>query len=79
MERVPRLQLSKGHDGECICEVISSARDACLSVIHTPQGDLRVNYWHRPDRRKRLRVQETVQDIPSNRQQDHQPPGKLLH
>ena len=65
MERVPGLQLSNGHDGECICEVISSVRDACLSVIHTPQGELRVNYWHRPDRRKRLRVQETVKDIPS--------------
>lgn len=79
MERVPRLQLSKGHDGECICEVISSARDACLSVIHTPQGELRVNYWHRPDRRKRLRAQDTVKDIPSDRGQDRQPSGKLLH
>jgi flagellar biosynthesis protein FlhG len=79
MERVPRLQLSKGHDGECICEVISSARDACLSVIHTPQGDLRVNYWHRPDRRKRLRAQETVKDIPSGRERNHQPSSKLLH
>ena len=79
MERVPRLQLSKGHEGECICEVISSARDACLSVIHTPQGELRVNYWHRPDRRKRLRAQETVKDIPSGRGRDRQPSIKLLH
>ncbi len=79
MERVPGLQLSKGHDGECICEVISSARDACLSVIHTPHGELRVNYWHRPDRRKRLRAQETVKDIPSDRGRDRQPSSKLLH
>ena len=79
MERVPRLQLSKGHEGECICEVISSARDACLSVIHTPQGELRVNYWHRPDRRKRLRAQETVKDIPSGRERDNQPSIKMLH
>ncbi|MGB7931071.1 MAG: hypothetical protein WCH04_02415 [Gammaproteobacteria bacterium] len=79
MERVPRLQLSKGHDGECICEVISSARDACLSVIHTPQGELRVNYWHRPDRRKRLRLEETVKDIPSGRGRDRESSSKLLH
>ena len=79
MERVPGLQLSKGHEGECICEVISSARDACLSVIHTPQGELRVNYWHRPDRRKRLRSQETVKDIPSGRERDCESSGKLLH
>jgi MinD-like ATPase involved in chromosome partitioning or flagellar assembly len=79
MERVPGLQLSKGHDGECICEVISSARDACLSVIHTPQGELRVNYWHRPDRRKRMRVEETVKDIPSARRQDRESSIKLLH
>jgi flagellar biosynthesis protein FlhG len=79
MERVPHLQLSKGHEGECICEVISSARDACLSVIHTPQGELRVNYWHRPDRRKRLRAQEAVKDIPSDRGRDRQPSIKLLH
>jgi len=79
MERVPGLQLSKGHEGECICEVISSARDACLSVIHTPQGELRVNYWHRPDRRKRLRSQETVKDFPSGRERDCESSGKLLH
>ena len=79
MERVPGLQLSKGHEDECICEAMSSARDACLSVIHTPQGEIRVNYWHRPDRRKRLRVQETVKDIPSGRERDRQPPAKLLH
>ena len=79
MERVPGLQLSKGHDGECICEVISSVRDACLSVIHTPQGELRVNYWHRPDRRKRLRLQETLKEIPSGRGLDRESSGKLLH
>ena len=79
MERVPRLQLSKGHDGECICEVISSARDACLSVIHTPQGEIRVNYWHRPDRRKRLRAEETLKEIPSDRSQEHAPASKQLH
>ena len=79
MERVPRLQLSKGHDGECICEVISSARDACLSVIHTPQGEIRVNYWHRPDRRKRPRAEETVKDIPSGRGRDRQPSNERLH
>jgi flagellar biosynthesis protein FlhG len=80
MERVPGLQLSKGHEGECICEAMSSARDACLSVIHTPQGEIRVNYWHRPDRRKRLRVQEAVKDIPSGRERDRQSsPDKRLH
>jgi hypothetical protein len=48
-------------------------------VIHTPQGELRVNYWHRPDRRKRLRSQETVKDIPSGRERDCASSGKLLH
>jgi MinD-like ATPase involved in chromosome partitioning or flagellar assembly len=79
MERVPRLQLSKGHEGECICEVISSARDACLSVIHTPQGEIRVNYWHRPDRRKRLRAEETVKEIPAGRVREPRAAGKRLH
>jgi flagellar biosynthesis protein FlhG len=79
MERVPGLELSKGHDGECICEVISSVRDACLSVIHTPQGELRVNYWHRPDRRKRLRLQESLKDITSGRGRDRESSGTQLH
>jgi MinD-like ATPase involved in chromosome partitioning or flagellar assembly len=81
MERVPGLRLNKGHDGECICEVISSARDACLSVIHTPQGEIRVNYWHRPDRRKSLRAEESAKEIPSGRGlgSDCQPSSKLLH
>jgi MinD-like ATPase involved in chromosome partitioning or flagellar assembly len=79
MERVPGLQLSKGHDGECICEVISIARDACLSVIHTPQGEIRVNYWHRPDRRKHLRAEESAKDMPSGRGRERPLSSKLLH
>jgi MinD-like ATPase involved in chromosome partitioning or flagellar assembly len=79
MERVPGLRLNKGHEGECICEVISIARDACLSVIHTPQGDIRVNYWHRPDRRKRLRAEESVPEIPAGKGRDLQPSDKRLH
>jgi MinD-like ATPase involved in chromosome partitioning or flagellar assembly len=79
LERVPGLQLSKGHDGECICEVMSSARDACLSVIHTPQGEIRVNYWHRPDRRKCMRTEEPVQDIPSGRGQERPLSSPRLH
>jgi hypothetical protein len=79
MERVPGLRLNKGHDGECICEVISSARDACLSVIHTPQGEIRVNYWHRPDRRKRLRAEDAVKEIPSGKGRDREPSNPRLH
>ena len=79
MERVPGKQITKGQEGECICEAMSSARDACLSVIHTPQGEIRVNYWHRPDRRKRMRVQEPLKDISAAREHDRQPPGKQLH
>ena len=79
MERVPGLQLSKGHDDECICEVISSARDACLSVVHTPQGEIRVNYWHRPDRRKRLRTEGAVKDIPPGREKERPSSSQRLH
>jgi MinD-like ATPase involved in chromosome partitioning or flagellar assembly len=79
MERVPGLRLSKGQDGECICEAISQASDACLGVIHTPQGEIRINYWHRPDRRKSLRLREAVKDVPSGRGPDRQPVNKLLH
>jgi len=78
MERLPGLGLNKGRDGECICEVISEARDACLSVVHTPQGDLRVNYWHRPDRRKRLRAEESP-GVPARKGKTQPSPGTRLH
>jgi flagellar biosynthesis protein FlhG len=79
MERIPGLRLSKGQGGECICEVMSRARDACLGVIHTPQGEIRINYWHRPDRRKSLRMREPLKDIPAGAGRDRQLPTKLLH
>jgi hypothetical protein len=79
MERIPDLRLSKGEDGECICEAITRARDACLSVIHTPQGEIRINYWHRPDRRKSLRAEEPVKDIAGSHSRDRQPADKRLH
>ncbi len=79
MERIPGLRLSKGQDGECICEAISQARDACLGVIHTPQGEIRINYWHRPDRRKSLRLREPAKEVPSGRGRDRPPAHKLLH
>jgi flagellar biosynthesis protein FlhG len=63
MERIPGLRLSKGPEGECICEAISKARDACLGVIHTPQGEIRISYWHRPDRRKSLRMREPISEV----------------
>jgi hypothetical protein len=79
MQRIPDLRLSIGEDGECICEVITRARDACLSVIYTPQGDIRINYWHRPDRRKSPLADEPVKDIPGSRNQDRQPADERLH
>jgi MinD-like ATPase involved in chromosome partitioning or flagellar assembly len=79
MERLPGLALNKGHNGECICEVISVARDACLSVIHTPQGELRVNYWHRPDRRKRLRIGEPLKGVPARKGTERPSSGTRLH
>jgi hypothetical protein len=79
MERIPGLRLSKGQDGECICEAISQARDACLGVIHTPQGEIRINYWHRPDRRKSLRLREPAREVPSGRDRERPPAPKLLH
>jgi hypothetical protein len=79
MERLPGLALDKGHDGECICEVFSVARDACLSVIHTPQGELRVNYWHRPDRRKRLRTEEPLKGAPAREERVRPSSGTRLH
>jgi len=79
MERLPGMALNKGQDGECICEVISVARDACLSVIHTPQGELRVNYWHRPDRRKRLRAEEPLKEVPARQGRERPSPGTRLH
>jgi hypothetical protein len=51
----------------------------CLGVIHTPQGEIRINYWHRPDRRKSLRMREPLKDIPAGAGRDRQLPTKLLH
>lgn len=79
MERLPDLALNTGHAGDCICEVISVARDACLSVIRTPQDELRVNYWHRPDRRKHLRSEESLKTVPTRKGKERPSSDARLH
>ncbi|MEA2093609.1 MAG: hypothetical protein U9P11_03485, partial [Pseudomonadota bacterium] len=79
LERIPDLRHSKGQDGECICEALSTARDACLSVIHTPRGEIRVHYWHLPDTGKDKQVNHPARVAAGNRTLDHHPEHTLLH
>lgn len=79
LERIPDLRHSKGQDGECICEALSTARDACLSVIHTPRDKIRVHYWHLPDNVKELQVNHPARVAAGTGTLDHHPEHTLLH
>ncbi|MDH3900328.1 MAG: hypothetical protein OEU51_04700 [Gammaproteobacteria bacterium] len=79
LERLPDLRHSKGQDGECICESMSAARDACLSVINTPQGEIRVNFWHQSGVRARQQVEQQARGVAADQALDHHPVHKRLH
>jgi hypothetical protein len=79
LERLPELRNSKGQDGECICEAMSVARDACLSVVNTPQGEIRVNFWHQSGVRDRQPVQQHARGVTADRSLDQHPTHKRLH
>ena len=79
LERLPELRHSKGQDGECICEALSVARDACLSVVNTPQGEIRVNFWHQSGVRDRQPVQQHARGVTADRSLDQHPTHKRLH
>lgn len=70
LERLPDVRHSQGEEGECICEALSATRDACLSVINTPQGEVRVYFWHQPGDPAREGVRDHVRgalpDYPAN-------------
>jgi flagellar biosynthesis protein FlhG len=74
MEQVPGVQHNRGDDGECICEALSAQRDTCLSVIHTPQGDIRIHYWHALEQGAGLSP-----GLPAGHPLDHHPTHKRLH
>ncbi|MEN8107572.1 MAG: P-loop NTPase [Pseudomonadota bacterium] len=74
MEHLPGLRHNKGEDGECICEVISTLRDVCLSVVHTPQGEIRIHYWHAPEQDAGVSASQPV-----SRSLDHHPAHKRVH
>jgi|GEM_PF-813177 len=74
LERLPDLRHSKGQDGECICEAISAAQDACLSVISTPQGEIRANFWHQSGAQK-----QQARHVETDRALDRHPAHKRLH
>ena len=75
LERLPGLRHSKGQDGECICEIMSTARDACLGVINTPQGEIRMNFWHQSG----VRAPQHAQGVAADRALDCHPAHKRLH
>jgi flagellar biosynthesis protein FlhG len=79
LERFPELRHSKGQDGECICEAMSAARDACLSVVNTPQGEIRVNFWHQSGVRDRQPVEQQARGVTAARSLAHHPTHKRLH
>lgn len=74
MEQMPGVRLSRGEDGECVCEVLSALRDTCLSVVHTPQGDIRIHYWYALEEGAGLSA-----GLPSAHRLDHHPANKRVH
>lgn len=78
LERLPDLRHSKGQDGECICEAMAVARDACLSVINTPQGEIRVNFWHLSGVRERQPAAQHMRAVAADRALDHHPVPRRL-
>jgi flagellar biosynthesis protein FlhG len=79
LERLPDLRQSKSEEGECICEAVSAARDACLSVINTSQGQIRVHFWHQPEIDKGLQGVAPATGLTKDEPADHHPTQKLLH
>ena len=79
LERIPGLRQSKGEEGECVCEAVSAARDACLSVINTPQGQIRVHYWHQPETDTGQQGDAPVKGLARGKPANHHPAHKRLH
>jgi MinD-like ATPase involved in chromosome partitioning or flagellar assembly len=79
LARLPGLRRSTGPEGECICELISAARDACLSVVNTPQGEIRVNFWHPSSAPAGSQAGRRAGDIPVERLQEQPVVHKRLH
>ena len=73
MEQVPGVRHNRGEDGECVCEVLSEQRDSCLSVVHTPQGDIRIHYWSALEPAAGLSA-----GAPAGHPLDHHPPHKRV-
>jgi hypothetical protein len=78
LERLPSIRHSQGQDGECLCEALSATRDACLSVINTPQGEIRVYFWHQPGEMAHRTVSEHTRDTTGSSLQNS-PANGLLH
>lgn len=74
MQQMPGVRHSRGEDGECVCEVLSALRDTCLSVVHTPQGDIRIHYWYALEEGAGLSA-----GLPSAHRLDHHPANKRVH
>jgi flagellar biosynthesis protein FlhG len=79
LERLPGVRHSQGPEDECICEIITAVRDACLSVINTPEDEIRVNFWHLAGAHARQVVAREAQSAPADRAVDHHPAHKRLH
>ncbi|MGD2056288.1 MAG: hypothetical protein PVJ15_05730 [Gammaproteobacteria bacterium] len=79
LQRIPDLRRSTGEEGTCICEALSVAREACLSVINTPQGEIRVNYWHQPESRTAAQPEETARETGAGRGLARYPANGRLH
>ena len=69
IEQVPGVRHNRGEDGECVCEVLSAQRDTCLSMVHTPQGDIRIHYWY---------TLEQGAGLPAGHPLDHHPAHKRI-
>ena len=79
LQRIPDLRRSIGEDDTCICEAISATREACLSVINTPQGEIRVNYWHQLQSRTAARPDDVARKAAADRGLDRVTANGLLH
>ena len=73
MEQVPGVRGNRGEDGECVCEALSEQRDTCLSVVHTPQGEIRIHYWYALEQGAGLSA-----GLPSGFPLDHHPAHKRI-
>jgi flagellar biosynthesis protein FlhG len=74
MEQLPGVRHHQGEDGECVCEALSAQHDTCLSVVHTPQGDIRIHYWYALEPGMGLSA-----GLSSAHRLDHHPANKRVH